>query len=134
MLDPEGLLDIAQLTSFCAGLVTIDEQRQVLTLVHPTTQEYFSTRQKEFFPSAHGEIATACITYLSFNVFESGLCQTDSDYFDRLRLNPFYSYATLYWGHHARTASAEKVPLIVQFLESENKVSSSYQSILAGED
>ena len=53
VLDPEGLLDAAQLTSFCAGLVIINEQRQLVTLIHPTKQEYFNTRKGTFFPAAH---------------------------------------------------------------------------------
>ena len=37
-LDCEGLLSVPDLTSFCAGLVVIDEKSNMITLVHPTTQ------------------------------------------------------------------------------------------------
>ena len=61
MVDPEGILDPAQLTSFCAGLVVINEQRQLITLIHPTTQEYFNIRKESLFPTAHEDIAVACL-------------------------------------------------------------------------
>jgi hypothetical protein len=80
------------------------------------------------------EVATTCITYLSFSVFESGFCQTNNEFEDRLRLNPFYDYAAHNWGYHARAASAELGQLITQLLESEAKVSSSCQAMMASRE
>jgi hypothetical protein len=46
-------------------------------------------------------IATACLTYLLFDVFAKGPC-SDNEIPHRLMKYPFLEYATLYWGIHAR--------------------------------
>jgi hypothetical protein len=99
--------------SICAGLVTIDTQSDVVRLVHNTTQEYFKRTQKDWFRNAESEIATICITYLSFSAFESGFCQTDSEFEERLQSNPLYDYAAHNWGYHARAASTDMEQLIL---------------------
>ena len=40
-LDEDGLRDMGQLVSACAGLVTVDEDSDQISLVHYTTQDYF---------------------------------------------------------------------------------------------
>ena len=46
-------------------------------------------------------------------------------------MNPLYDYAAHNWGYHACAALAEVEPLITQLLESEAKVSSSSQAMMA---
>jgi ankyrin repeat protein len=128
-LDEENLPEIEDMVSVCAGLVTVDEESDIIRLVHYTTQEYFERAQKDWFPDAETDIANTCITYLSFNTFESGFCRTEKEFEARLRLNPLYDYAARNWGHHARAASTEMA--ILAFLESEAKVSSSSQALIA---
>jgi hypothetical protein len=129
-LDEDYLPSVNLLRSLCVGLVTIDEESDIIRLVHYTTQEYFQRTQKLWFPNAESKIATSCVTYLSFRVFDSGFCRTDTEFEDRLRSNPLYDYAAQYWGYHAGAASAE-VQLITQLLESEAKVSSCSQAMMA---
>ncbi|KAH8687250.1 hypothetical protein BGZ60DRAFT_438813, partial [Tricladium varicosporioides] len=130
-LDEENLCRVEDMVSVCAGLVTVDEESNIIRLVHYTTQEYFERERNRWFPNAVAEITATCVTYLLFNIFESGFCQTDSKFEDRLRLNPLYDYAAHNWGHHAREASAEVEHLIMRLLESEAKVSSSSQAMMA---
>ena len=92
-LDTNNIPDIEDMVSVCAGLVTIDEESGIIRLVHYTTQEYFERTQKEWFLNAEAEITTICVTYLSFGVFETGFCQTDDKFKERLRSNPLYDYA-----------------------------------------
>jgi hypothetical protein len=73
-LDEENLCRAEDMVTVCAGLVTIDEESGIIRLVHYTTQEYFERTQSQWFPQAESEITITCIIYLSFNVFESGLC------------------------------------------------------------
>jgi hypothetical protein len=40
-LDEENLPDIGDIVSTCAGLVTVDEESNIIRIVHYTTQEYF---------------------------------------------------------------------------------------------
>lgn len=110
LLDPEGLLDAAQLTSFCAGLVIINEQRQLITLIHPTTQEYFNTRKETFFPAAHEGVAATCITYLHMNPFRYQGPLQEFQAFDRRRRSyALLGYAAVNWGWHVRQASSIRI-------------------------
>lgn len=88
-LDEDNLPELEGIVSCCCGLVTVDEESGIIRLVHFTTQDYFQRTQKQWFPNAESEITTICVTYLSFNVFGSGLCQTDADFEERLHSNPF---------------------------------------------
>ena len=44
-LDEENLPQIEDMVSVCAGLVTVDEESNIIRLVHYTTQEYFEQTQ-----------------------------------------------------------------------------------------
>jgi ankyrin repeat protein len=134
-LDEENLPQVRDMVSVCAGLVTIDDESNVIRLVHYTTQEYFKRRQDRWFPNAEIGIAKTCITYLLFNVFESGFCLTDEDFEKRLLLNPLYDYAARNWGHHARMALDEEVTkLVLVFLQSVPKISASIQAGMLSKD
>ena len=111
-LDEDFIPEVEDLISVCAGLVTVNEQSQVIGWIHYTTQEYFERTWTDWFPDAETDIAKTCITYLSFDAFETGFCPTDEEFEARLRLNPLYDYAARNWGHHVRTASTEVVTLI----------------------
>ncbi|KAI4175647.1 MAG: hypothetical protein LQ343_001518 [Gyalolechia ehrenbergii] len=45
-LDPENKPDMDLLVSVCAGLVVLDQQSQVMRLVHYTAQQYFEQKQE----------------------------------------------------------------------------------------
>jgi ankyrin repeat protein len=133
-LDKDFLPEVEILDSICAGLVTIDEESNVIRLAHYTTLEYFQRTQKDWFPNAQTDIATTCITYLSFDAFEAGFCLTDNEFEKRLQLNPLYDYAARNWGHHASAAPAEVERSAVDFLKSEAKIFSSSQAMMASRD
>jgi ankyrin repeat protein len=129
--DEGNLTQIEDMVSVCAGLVTVDEETDIIRLVHYITQEYFKQTQDQWFPNAENNIIAICVTYFSFSVFESGFCETNAEFEERLRLNPLYDYAARNWGYHGRTASAEVEQLIIRLLESGAKVSSSSQAMMA---
>ena len=104
-LDSEGLIDPAVLTSFCAGLVIINEQRSLVSLVHPTTQEFFNQRKDDLFPHAQEEMALACVTYLRMKPFsEEGPSHTPRAFHQRWISSPFLGYAAVNWGIHVGKA------------------------------
>lgn len=76
-LDNENLPEVKHMLSTCAGLVTVDEQSNVIRLVHHTAQEFFKRTQSRWLPKAEADIINICISYLSFNTFTSGFCQSD---------------------------------------------------------
>lgn len=108
-IDPDGLLDVATLTSFCAGLVIVDEQRGLFSLVHPTTQEYFDKHKGVLFPAAHENIAATCITYLRMKPFRYEGALDDYDaFYRRRRTCRLLGYAAVNWGLHAAMADSKK--------------------------
>src|SRR5437667_12719368 len=50
--DKENLPDLEDTVSVCAGLVTVDEESDIIRLVHYTTQEYFERTWTSWFPGA----------------------------------------------------------------------------------
>ena len=101
--DEEGLVDETLLISITAGLITLDAQSQIFRLAHFTIEEYFK-RNKAWFPNAHSQIAEACMTYLSFDVFATGPCSSFRGLKLRLQKNGFLRYASQNWGHHTLRA------------------------------
>ncbi|KAL2826768.1 purine and uridine phosphorylase [Aspergillus pseudoustus] len=125
-LDIGDIVPIEDMVSVCAGLVTVDEESDVVRLAHYTTQEYFSNRRNELFPDVESDITTTCVTYMSFDVFGSGYCQTNAELTSRLSMSPFYDYAAHHWGTHARE-SPTLCQEVIAFFESDPKVEASGQ-------
>lgn len=115
----------------CARLVTVDEESDIIRLVHYIAQEYLEPSQKQWFPNEESDIARTCVAYLSFNVFDKGFCQSDDNFEERQRLNTVYDYAAHSWGYHVRAALIEDDDLILGFLESKMSLSSACQAMLA---
>ncbi|KAF2234280.1 hypothetical protein EV356DRAFT_485663, partial [Viridothelium virens] len=101
-LDDDSLVPENLLTSLCAGLVTIDEAIGIIRFVHYTTQEYFEAVRENLFPEAQLDMARTCLTYLRLESFNVDVPDGDGGVGDMIRKYPFLSYASLYWGHHAR--------------------------------
>ena len=95
--------DVEDMVSVCAGLVTVDQESNIIRLVHYTTQEYFERIREAWNPYAQQEITSKCLTYLSFKTFGTGSCLSDAGFEHRLSRNPFLDYAARYWGQHALT-------------------------------
>ncbi|KAK7422447.1 hypothetical protein QQZ08_009499 [Neonectria magnoliae] len=128
-LDHGDLPHIGDMVSVCAGLVTVNEESGVIRLVHYTTQEYLKQTQERWFQDPESIITITCATYLSLTVFETGFCETDHEFEERLRSNPFYDYAAHNWGHHA---PKDKTPnQVISFLISKAKVEASSQALTA---
>jgi ankyrin repeat protein len=132
-LDNDNLTEIEEMVSVCVGLVTVDKESHVIRLVHYTTQEYLERTHERWFPDAESEITKICITYLSFNSFNTGFCTTDEQFEVRIRENALYRYAAKNWGHHARAASTAADQPILHFLEMEIKLTACTQAMLASE-
>ncbi|RYP20071.1 hypothetical protein DL765_002997 [Monosporascus sp. GIB2] len=130
-LDKDNIPDIEDIISVCAGLVTVDEESGIIRLVHYTTQLYFERMQRQWFPNGPTDVAATCLTYLSFDIFESGFCLTDSEFEKRLQSHPLYGYAACNWGYHACEAPKDVIQLAVCFLDNAAKVSAASQALMA---
>ncbi|KAJ5363355.1 hypothetical protein N7541_004199 [Penicillium brevicompactum] len=141
VFDKDNVPDITDMVAVCAGLVTVDEQSNIIRLVHYTAQEYFERHRNILFPNAHREIGTTCVAYLSVFSFDCAVNFTAVFGFDsKLRTenfrkrdalygeidkDPFSGYAAVFWGHHMREM-AEMDPAIEQqtlsLLDDESKL------------
>jgi ankyrin repeat protein len=123
-IDEEALPNEDILVSLCAGLVTTDQKSRIVRLVHHTTQEYFN-RNTKWFPDAQKNIATTCLTYISFDAFAYPSAQEMEA---QLQQYPLLEYAAQRWGDHAREGSEEGINnLALEFLEQKSKLICSSQ-------
>lgn len=123
-LDEDAIPQIDDMVSFCAGLVTIDEESNVIRLVHYTTQEYFERKKNDWFPHAEAMIAETCISYLSFKTF--GEYHLNDASHKALCSHAFYEYASQYWGDHARITGRKLDKTMLEFLMSGAKASNAF--------
>ncbi|KAL8668528.1 MAG: hypothetical protein Q9168_006848 [Polycauliona sp. 1 TL-2023] len=130
-LDTDNIPEVEDMISVCAGLVTVDEESNIIRLVHYTTQEYFERTRDTWNPEAQKDIASVCLTYLSFRCFASGLVR---DYHDevvygkeielRMTNNPFYMYAVVNWVKHLIPVESECLDLVLDLLQHEGLIAS----------
>ncbi len=69
-------------------------------------------------------------TYLSFDTFQSGYCQTDNEFKQRLQVNKLFDYAACNWGYYAWEA-ATSCQGVTEFLQKKAQVEASSQALLA---
>ncbi|MCJ1334657.1 hypothetical protein MMC10_011369 [Thelotrema lepadinum] len=128
-LDEDNIPDVDQMISICTGLITLDQENKVVRVAHYTIQEYFVRAKMQWFVAAETDITNACITYLSYTVFESGPCSLNPDYTERLQQYLFYGYAALHWGLHARDASLP-MDQVVRFLQNQPCLRAAAQGLI----
>jgi len=129
-MDEDDLIDEEILVSVCAGLVVIDQESEVIRLIHYTTQDYFDRNRQTQFPDGQTNITKSCLTYLSFEVFQSGYCIDDKQMDARLRKNPLFQYAAQNWGNHARGSAESMLQIqILEFFARESELSSMAQAM-----
>ncbi|CAG8895583.1 unnamed protein product [Penicillium egyptiacum] len=119
--DDTNITDIEQLTSYCCGLVLVDEQTTEVKLVHYTTQKFFESTLKSWFPEILDHITDCCLTYLSYDVFEEDRFEEKKEVEKIPNEYPFYSYSSQNWGHHFREAPGDR-SILLKFLQSEAKL------------
>lgn len=120
-LDEDNILETEQLLTICAGLVTIDEQSDIVRFIHYTTQEYLERNQHMWLPNANIEIARSCTAYLLLDNFQNDTFPVFSEHlwsFDMRKRYPFYDYAVRHWATHARNSGQESKAMVDVLLQS----------------
>ncbi|OJJ78652.1 uncharacterized protein ASPGLDRAFT_138442, partial [Aspergillus glaucus CBS 516.65] len=79
--------------------------------------------------NAETEITESCVSYLLFDSFESGPCQTRDELQERLKINNLYDYSSHNWGHHALEALTLSSG-VMGFLEHDMKVEALSQALM----
>jgi ankyrin repeat protein len=120
----------ALIVSVCLGLISVDTESQTVRLVHFTVEEYFRKQSHKWFPGADKLLAETCLTYLSFDAFEQGLC-ADIDEFlnERLEKYSLLRYAAANWAHHCCLVVKDVEKPLRNFLNDERRVASAFEAI-----
>lgn len=127
-IDEENMPEVEDILAVCAGLVTIENESGIIRLVHYTTQEYLERKKDLLFPSAENDISRLCVTYILFDTFGSGICESDEAFEERLKSYPFYHYVVWHWGHHVKLAKTLHTG-VIDFLNDQPRVDASEQAI-----
>ncbi|KAL5340297.1 ankyrin repeat-containing domain protein [Aspergillus crustosus] len=113
----ENVPDIGDLLPFCGGLVVVDEQSDIVRLVHYTLQQYFDRGLEPDFQHAHSEIGRDCVHYLPFDGCPISENSTRYPHRCRRQKYPLFEYAVNNWAYHVRKHEAEMDrELILTFL------------------
>ncbi|KZM20487.1 hypothetical protein ST47_g8336 [Ascochyta rabiei] len=104
-LDSDNMLDIEDVVSVCAGLITVEEESGTIRLVHYTTQEFLENILETWNPEAKVDVTMTCLNYLSIDDFRPVVDNT-TDLQLRLDNHEFLDYAGSYWGEHAKFVQA----------------------------
>lgn len=104
--DDEAMTPVGLILDVCAGLLILDEEDEIVRLVHYTAQDYFDMVQTTRFDNVHATIACDCVSYLSYEYFQhseesSGDILTSSTKFCLLW------YASGFWAQHAIMANRD---------------------------
>ena len=118
-LDPDNYPEIEDIVASCLGLVTVDDDSDIIRLVHYTTQEYLERTLHRWFPEAEAMIVDICLSYLSLNYY------TYPEKLDPAEDSAWYAYAAKNWGHHARRAPSSS-QRVVDFLTQEIPLKKSF--------
>ena len=118
-LDPDNYPDIEDVLASCLGLITVDEDSDIIRLVHYTTQEYLERTLSRWYPEAEAMIVDVCLSYLCLNRYAG------PTYWDPTMDDTWYAYAAEHWAHHARRAPSS-LERVVDFLTREIPLIRSY--------
>ncbi|KAF5012730.1 hypothetical protein FDECE_1223 [Fusarium decemcellulare] len=125
-LDGDNITHADDLVSSCEGLVTLVARTNIIRLAHYTTREYLESIRDTWFLDVENNILHVCLQLLSSASFESGRCQADAEFKERLECFPLYNYASRHWGYHARSSTGMNEELI-SFLQDTPKVEAATQ-------
>lgn len=136
--DVDGSEAAATMVDCTQGLLTLEGPDR-LVQIHKGFQDYCDSNPEErqkYFPNANANIACACLEYLSLQKFSGTHLRTDTEWGDRTRDNPLYSYAAIRWGNHIKDSGEERflgddTPFpLMDFLQDDTKAAVTAQAIL----
>ena len=95
------------LVACCQGLISVDEKRSTVRLIHSILQEYLS-ESPDIFIRPHSEMAEICLTYLNSEQIRALSVDSSPDTLD----TPFLEYCSVYWGVHAKRELSDCASLL----------------------
>ncbi|THX22196.1 ankyrin [Aureobasidium pullulans] len=124
-LDEDNLTSKKTIMSACLGLLTMHTDGFV-RCVHASAFEFLAEQDLETTKAGHSDIAGACLTYLSYKVFDEP-CQRSEELEDRVATNHFACYAAQNLGFHCRHIETEFTQQFSSLLDNEGSRRSSTQ-------
>jgi ankyrin repeat protein len=93
------------------------------------SNQLYSYAAHNLFPHAEAIIASTCLTYLLFDDFKQGPCESEGFIECRVKNYPFLSYAASYWGLHARMSESDPNvrDIIFEFFKSRGAMATAHQ-------
>jgi hypothetical protein len=107
------------LVSLCNPLIAASPSTGLLGFVHYSIQEFLLSERlsnakgmiRTFAldaKSCHTEIAQLCLSFVNFEDFSDGPCQTSKELQDRKEKYPFLKYAATFWSYHTQYEDVER--------------------------
>lgn len=87
-------------------------------LVHHTLQEYLEANYERLFPTAERDMASVCLTYLSFIDYEADPPEALDEQFEEFK---FSTYAGYNWNYHLQGVQLELMDQILSFIQDRPK-------------
>lgn len=101
------LADPADILSICGSLLTCPKETGLVTLAHHSVRTYLTSDlqgKSEYFRllphRAHSNLASKCLTYLSFDAFAGGPCSSAGGLQEWYQRFPLLEYAAQRWALH----------------------------------
>ena len=107
----DEIIPARTLISRCAGLVTLDENDEIV-FSHYTIVGYFAERSSHLFGNGHKYMAETCLSYLGLREFRQGPVhgpEEAAEFDGRTHEYPFFEYASIFWGQHAQLSEDTEV-------------------------
>lgn len=111
-MDPDSKLNEPEdITNICGGLIDLNRWDMTLGLAHFTVEEYLTSIAITQSPAAtyqiqpqiaNAEVTKICLTYILFDNFSVGPCETEDEFLTRLDEYPLLCYAPYHWPEHIR--------------------------------
>ncbi|ORY03156.1 hypothetical protein BCR34DRAFT_545330 [Clohesyomyces aquaticus] len=131
-LDEDSCLGNAQdILSMCGSLISVSDEGHV-RLAHLSVRDYLLSKDLQqgqlskfaLEPIAGNQgLALDCFTYLLFQEFQNGPCETAEAFADRIARHPFLRHASTAWTYYLRSCNptTQLKDQILEFFSPENR-------------
>jgi ankyrin repeat protein len=127
--DEDNLWRIEDIVSMCAGIITVDEQSDIVQLRHYTRYEFLKNHWTEFFPDPHIQLTTICIAYMRHEALQDGNTASYGQFMGYLERFPPFEYSAKNWGFHARMSYSKVKEDVLAFVQSEKYLPRSLRAL-----
>ena len=125
-LDTGAFTEVEIILSTTVGLLStfeVDDPKSSafpaeVRLVHNTLQEYLEANHERLFPTAERDMASVCLTYLSFIDYEAHPPEMLDEQFEVFK---FSTYAGYNWNYHLQGVQLELMDQILSFIQDRPK-------------